>query len=153
MSLVPIVTFGKLCREKISFKPYQNEHNWVKEAGENGKKCVQLTQKFQWKSFSNIPLYFLLSNATILKAFPETLPELNSESVVLNLEQKVIICSTYKSVLDRFWLLRARPWPENGSNRFRRRFSVKFLGANGLTAKFLDFFLLIKCLVTSQNLH
>ena len=35
-----------LCRAKRSFKPYQNEHNSVKEAREKGKKYAMSTQKF-----------------------------------------------------------------------------------------------------------
>ena len=31
-----------LCRVKRSFKPYQNEHNSVKDTGENGKKPCKI---------------------------------------------------------------------------------------------------------------
>ena len=32
------LSFLTVCRVKISFKPYQHEHDSVKEAGENGQK-------------------------------------------------------------------------------------------------------------------
>ena len=63
--------FANLCRVKRSFKPYQNEHNSVKDTGERSKKIhVTLT----WKSCSIAHLPFLSPNPKILKAFLKTLP-------------------------------------------------------------------------------
>ena len=42
---------------KRSFKPYQNEHNSVKEAREKGKKCAMSTQQFPRKSCSPTHLH------------------------------------------------------------------------------------------------
>ena len=85
MSLVSLVTSSwsvlmtrasnNLHGGKRFFKPYQNEHNLVKEEkGIKVKKHVQLTQKFPWKSRSATHPHFLPSNSTILKAFLETSP-------------------------------------------------------------------------------
>ena len=56
-----------LWSSKRSFKPYQNAHDLVKEAGVKGKNHVILNQKVSRK----ILLDYLLSNRTILKASPK----------------------------------------------------------------------------------
>ena len=53
---------ANLCKVKRSFKPYQNEHNSVKDTGEKGKKPC------------NTHLPFLSANSNILKAFLKTFP-------------------------------------------------------------------------------
>ena len=63
-----------LCRVRRSFKPYQNEHDSVKETGEKGKNHVTLTRKFPQKSCFTTHLPFLSPNPKILKAFPKTFP-------------------------------------------------------------------------------
>ena len=63
-----------LCRVKRSFKPYQNEHDSVKETGEKAKNHVTLTRKFPQKSCFTTHLPFLSPNPKILKAFPKTFP-------------------------------------------------------------------------------
>ena len=61
-----------------SFKPYQNEHETVKETREKGKKKhVTLTEKFSMKILFHYPLTFLSSNPKITKAFPKTSPNQN----------------------------------------------------------------------------
>ena len=52
---------------KRSFKPYQNEHNSVKDTGEKGKKPCNI--KSSMKSCSTTDLHFLPSNPKILTAF------------------------------------------------------------------------------------
>ena len=88
---VKITLSAILCRVKRSFKPYQNEHNSVKDIREKGKKpsCsidlkntkrkkpimhVTLTWKFPWKFCSTTFLPFVSSNPKILKAFRKTFP-------------------------------------------------------------------------------
>ena len=61
-----------------SFKPYQNEHETVKETREKGKKKhVTLTEKFSMKILFHYPLTFLSSNPKIIKAFSKTSPNQN----------------------------------------------------------------------------
>ena len=56
------------------FKPCQNDHDSVKEAGEKFEGHEKLIQKFQRKSSAITHLLFLPSNPTILKAFRKTIP-------------------------------------------------------------------------------
>ena len=63
-----------LCRVKRSFKPYQNEHDSVKETGEKAKNHVTRTRKFPRKSCFTTHPPFLSPNPKILKAFLKTLP-------------------------------------------------------------------------------
>ena len=63
---------ANLWREKRSFKPYQNEHNSVKDSGEKGKKPCNV--KISMKSCSSTHLPFLSFNPKILKAFLKTFP-------------------------------------------------------------------------------
>ena len=66
--------FANLCRVKRSLKPYQNEHNLVKDTGEGSKKHVTLTWISPRKSCSLAHLPFPSPNPKILKAFLKTLP-------------------------------------------------------------------------------
>ena len=59
---------------KRSFKPYQNEHNSVKDTGERGKKPCNIDLKISMKILFHCHLPFLSPNPKILKAFPKTLP-------------------------------------------------------------------------------
>ena len=65
---------AKLCRVKGSFRPYQNEHNSVKDTGpgEKGKKPCNVYPKIA--KFSTTYLPFLSSNPKILKPFLKTFP-------------------------------------------------------------------------------
>ena len=65
---------ANLCRVKRSFKPYQNEHNSVKDTGEKGKKPCNIGLKISMKSCSIAHLPFLSSNCKILKVFLKTYP-------------------------------------------------------------------------------
>ena len=65
---------ANLCKVKRSFKPYQNEHNSVKDTEKKAKNHVTLTWKSPWKSCSIAHLPFLSPNPKILKAFLKTLP-------------------------------------------------------------------------------
>ena len=61
-----------------SFKPYQNEHETVKETREKGKKKhVTLTEKFSMKILFHYAPTLLSSNPRIIKAFPKTFPNQN----------------------------------------------------------------------------
>ena len=48
---------ANLCRVKRSFKPYQNEHNLVKDTGEKGKKPCNIDLKISMKIFVPLPTY------------------------------------------------------------------------------------------------
>ena len=63
-----------LCRVKRCFKPYQNEHNSVKDTRDRGKKPCNIDLKISMKSCSTTHLPFLSSNSEILKAFLKTFP-------------------------------------------------------------------------------
>ena len=76
-----------LCRVKRSFKPYQNEHDSVKETGEKAKNHVTLTRKFPQKSCFTTHLPFLSPNPKILKAFPKTFPT-KMKLTKINAQQK-----------------------------------------------------------------
>ena len=60
-------------RVKRSFKPYQNEHNSVKDTGETSKKPRDIDLKISMKIFSIAYLPFLSPNPKILKAFLKAL--------------------------------------------------------------------------------
>ena len=75
------------------FKPYPNESDSVKEAGEKGKKPVTLTWKFPRKSCPTSHLPVLSSNSQILKAFPKTLateikPTINTQQKKKEMRQE-----------------------------------------------------------------
>ena len=60
------------CTVKRCFKPYQNEHNSVKDTGEKGKKPCNIELKINMKILFHCPpthLPFLSSNPEFLKAF------------------------------------------------------------------------------------
>ena len=61
---------ANFCRVKRSFKPYQNEHNLVKDTGERGKKPRNIDLKISMKIFFHCPLPFLSPNPKILKTLP-----------------------------------------------------------------------------------
>ena len=61
---------AKLCGMKRTFKPYQNEHDSVKESALKAKKHVTLTRK----SFFTAHLLFVSSSPKILKAFTRNFP-------------------------------------------------------------------------------
>ena len=63
-----------LGRVKGSFKPYQNEHNSVKNTQEKAKNHVTLTWTFPRKSCSTTHLPFLSYSPKILKAFLKPFP-------------------------------------------------------------------------------
>ena len=66
---------ANLCRRKRSFKPYQNEHNSVKDTRRlKAKNHVTFPRKFPRKSCSTTHLLFLSFNPKILKVFPKTFP-------------------------------------------------------------------------------
>ena len=66
---------ANLCRLKRSFKPYQNEHDLVKENREKGNKPFNIDLKISTKIlFQSTGLPFLSSEPKILKAFPKTFP-------------------------------------------------------------------------------
>ena len=60
-----------LCRVKRSFKPYQNEHNSVKDTRERSKKPCDTDLKISMKILFHCSLS---PNPKILKAFLKTLP-------------------------------------------------------------------------------
>ena len=63
------------CRVKTSFKPYQNEHNSVKDTGEKGKKTMRHWPEYCHENLVPLPTYpFLSPNPKILKAFLKTFP-------------------------------------------------------------------------------
>ena len=66
--------FVNLCRVKRSFKPYQNEHNSVKDTGEKSKKPRDKDLKISMKILCITHLPFLSPNPKILKAFLKSLP-------------------------------------------------------------------------------
>ena len=64
---------ANLCRVKRSFKPYQNEHNSVKDTRERSKKPRDIDPKISMTcSIAHLP--FISPNPKILKAFLKTLP-------------------------------------------------------------------------------
>ena len=71
-----ITSATNLCRVKRSFKPYQNEHNSVKDTGEKGKKkTCNIDLKISMKiMFHYTHLLFLSPNPKIIKAFLKTFP-------------------------------------------------------------------------------
>ena len=79
---------ANLCRVKRSFKPYQNEHNSVKDTREKGKKkkTCNIDLKISMKIlFHYPPPPFLSSNPKILKAFLKTFP---TKLSLLNAQQE-----------------------------------------------------------------
>ena len=64
-----------LCRVKRSFKPYQNEHNSVKDTGERSKKPCDIDLKISMKILFHYSLTFPFTpNPKMLKVFLKTLP-------------------------------------------------------------------------------
>ena len=53
-----ITLSADLCRVKRSFKPYQNEHNSVKDTGEKGKKPCNIDLKISMKILFHYPPTF-----------------------------------------------------------------------------------------------
>ena len=49
---------ANLCRVKRSFKPYQNDHNSVKDTGEKGKKPCNIDLKISMKILFHYPPTF-----------------------------------------------------------------------------------------------
>ena len=49
---------ANLCKVKRSFKPYQNEHNSVKDTGEKGKKPCNIDLKISMKILFHYPPTF-----------------------------------------------------------------------------------------------
>ena len=71
---------ANLCRVKRSFKPYQNEHNSVKDTGEKGKKPCNIDLKIS--SYPKIPIAFL-------KSFPTKMKPTNAQQEKKNEARKV----------------------------------------------------------------
>ena len=65
---------ANLHRVKRSYKPYQNEHNSVKDTGAKGKKPCNMDLKISMKILFHCPPTFLSPNPKILKAFLKTFP-------------------------------------------------------------------------------
>lgn len=67
----PTTLMSNWCRGRGSLNPFPNEHDWVKQDGEEYKKLCKVDPKFQWKSFPPNHLHFIRSNPMILEVVQE----------------------------------------------------------------------------------